>query len=594
MQKHLTLALALLTLICTSAHAQLPSYLPADGLVGWWPFNGNANDESGNGNNGVVNGATLTEDRNGVLNAAYSFDGVNDFINSPSFAAITGSTNRTYSFWLRCEANSAGGWTISNGPELFSQGGACAAGFHIDANIINADCSFQGIGVGINCSQRRVQTIINDGIWKHVAVVYDGSGLSATRIYINTEEITSPFCNDGTASWNVPNTSVANGLSFGKRNDNYSGTFLNGSLDDIAIYNRALTPQEIQNLYTGTTPAACLDLPANLQDGLVGYWPFCGNANDESGNGNNGTVNGATLAEDRFGNAGSAYGFDGVDDYIAANASTALDASSYSEITLSAWVNTAEFSPTGSASKIITHTSIDDPNLQQYALSVQHDSALYFLAGTGQFEANGINVSSPVLFMNQWQHVIMTYDGESVSFFVNGNLVFTKLESDNFPTSPTGALVFSSIQSSQYNRLYNGLLDDITIYNRALSPEEVTQLFAVQSTGDPTAGGGGNATGPLANVPRGISYQAVARDAQGQAIVSTPINVRFTLHQGTPTGTTEYSETHALTTSEIGLFSTYFGSGTAITSAFDSIVWSNTTKFLQVEIDLGNGYVDMG
>ena len=196
--------------------------------------------------------------------------------------------------------------------------------------------------------------------------------------------------------------------------------------------------------------------------------------------------------------------------------------------------------------------------------------------------------------MNQWQHVIMTYDGESVSFFVNGNLVFTKLESDNFPTSPTGALVFSSIQSSQYNRLYNGLLDDITIYNRALSPEEVTQLFAVQSTGDPTAGGGGNATGPLANVPRGISYQAVARDAQGQAIASSPVNVRFTLHEGTPTGTNEYSETHALTTNEIGLFSTYFGSGTAITSAFDSIVWSNTTKFLQVEIDLGNGYVDMG
>jgi hypothetical protein len=51
----------------------------------------------------------------------------------------------------------------------------------------------------------------------------------------------------------------------------------------------------------------------------VGYWPFCGNANDESGNGNDGAVNGATLAEDRFGNAGSAYSFDGLDDYIIAN-----------------------------------------------------------------------------------------------------------------------------------------------------------------------------------------------------------------------------------------------------------------------------------
>ena len=51
--------------------AQLPDYLPTEGLVGWWPFNGNANDESGNGNDGVVNGATLIEDRDGNPNATY-------------------------------------------------------------------------------------------------------------------------------------------------------------------------------------------------------------------------------------------------------------------------------------------------------------------------------------------------------------------------------------------------------------------------------------------------------------------------------------------------------------------------------------------
>jgi hypothetical protein len=59
---------------------QVPNYVPTNGLVGFWPFNGNANDESGNGNNGTVNGATLTTDRFGVANRAYSFDGVDDFI----------------------------------------------------------------------------------------------------------------------------------------------------------------------------------------------------------------------------------------------------------------------------------------------------------------------------------------------------------------------------------------------------------------------------------------------------------------------------------------------------------------------------------
>ncbi|MFM7978911.1 MAG: hypothetical protein ACKPKO_06305, partial [Candidatus Fonsibacter sp.] len=58
----------------------VPSYMPTNGLVGWWPFNGNANDESGNNHNGTVNGATLTSDRFGNVNSAYSFDGINDYI----------------------------------------------------------------------------------------------------------------------------------------------------------------------------------------------------------------------------------------------------------------------------------------------------------------------------------------------------------------------------------------------------------------------------------------------------------------------------------------------------------------------------------
>ena len=66
--------------LATITYAQtVPSYVPTNGLVGWWPFNGNANDESGNGNNGAVNGATLSADRFGNANQAYGFDG-NDWI----------------------------------------------------------------------------------------------------------------------------------------------------------------------------------------------------------------------------------------------------------------------------------------------------------------------------------------------------------------------------------------------------------------------------------------------------------------------------------------------------------------------------------
>jgi hypothetical protein len=595
MNKHLTFAFALLTLICTSAHAQLPSYLPADGLVGWWPFNGNANDESGNGNDGVVNGGvSLASDRYGNANCAFSFPGnSSSYIqcgNNPSLQILN---EITLSAWFYRD----GGYI---GPRILSYEGSFHTGYGIsvsnssngmgtlDALFVNGN----GNGMGFCCGDGGNGIDVPALSWHNVVFTADLNNIG--RLYLDGQlaaEMTGVPVNQA---------NYINSLNIGRLSQSAFDAW-GGLLDDIAIYNRALTVAEIQNLYTGTTPAACLDLPANLQEGLVGYWPFCGNANDESGNGNNGTVNGATLAEDRFGNAGSAYSFDGVDDYV----------------------RCADAGPLGSSARTITYWS--SSNLNSNSVNVMPVSYGSISAGGNEFDiienlnctfAIGVDVNlsartiqSGLSDIQDWHQVTVSFDPNDgtdnsvINYYINGTLVqqacsTAGVSTFNINTQSDEPLTFGRwcrLQGTQSNGYqYNGLLDDITIYNRALSPEEVTQLYAVQSTGDPTAGGGGNTTGPLANVPHGISYQAVARDVQGQAIASSPVNVRFTLHQGTPTGTTEYSETHALTTNEIGLFSTYFGSGTAITSAFDSILWSNTTKFLQVEIDLGNGYVDMG
>jgi len=84
---------------------QIPSYIPSNGLIGWWPFNGNANDESGNGNDGTVNGAVLTEDRFGNENSAYSFDGIDDFINAGYVNEISGSSQLSVSYWINSPLN---------------------------------------------------------------------------------------------------------------------------------------------------------------------------------------------------------------------------------------------------------------------------------------------------------------------------------------------------------------------------------------------------------------------------------------------------------------------------------------------------------
>ena len=67
--------LFLMLIFIVKITAQVPPYVPTNGLVAWWPFTGNANDLSGNGNNGTVNNATLTTDRYGNSNCAYSFNG---------------------------------------------------------------------------------------------------------------------------------------------------------------------------------------------------------------------------------------------------------------------------------------------------------------------------------------------------------------------------------------------------------------------------------------------------------------------------------------------------------------------------------------
>ena len=209
--------------ITTITLAQVPTYVPTSGLVGWWPFNGNANDESINGNNGVVNGPILTTDRFGNSNKAYSFDGVNDNINPLQNNLPFGTTARTISIWFQ---------RIGTGGNLFSYGSANTSNAYmisIGANII----SNQGWA-----DDFPVYPSI-DNSWHNLVCTFDG--LNST-IYLDNSNLGS----NSMTSWNT----IAGSFYFGTRVLN-DMDFFNGNIDDIAIWNRQLTPTEITAVYNG-------------------------------------------------------------------------------------------------------------------------------------------------------------------------------------------------------------------------------------------------------------------------------------------------------------------------------------------------------
>ena len=161
---------------------------------------------------------------------------------------IVGDGDRSMALWMRIGEGRMGGFVLSYGPELFES--SCNAGFHIDAGM--GDCGFVGIGVGANCYQRREPLEqLDDNSWHHFVVTYSSGGLATSQFWFDGALQQQTGCLDG----NFPsalNTSTLFGMSIGKRNDDNLGTYFDGFVDDLGVWDRALSPAEIAALFSST------------------------------------------------------------------------------------------------------------------------------------------------------------------------------------------------------------------------------------------------------------------------------------------------------------------------------------------------------
>src|SRR3989339_534303 len=100
--------------------------------------------------------------------------------------------------------------------------------------------------------------------------------------------------------------------------------------------------------------------------------------------------------------------------------------------------------------------------------------------------------------------------------------------------------------------------------------------------------------GAFAQAPQSFQYQAVVRDAAGNALMSQLVNFQISILSGSPTGLVEFTETHSVSTNSFGIVTLNIGAGTNIFGSFSGINWSNNIYFIKVEADLGSGLIDMG
>ena len=233
--------------------------IPSEGLVAYYPFNGNADDESQFNNHGTVNGAILTTDRFGNNDRAYSFDGDGDSILSDYI--IEPQSTMTFSFWAKTTEETRRMTVMNqdcNGSGL-SDSENCHDTFALVLNkFLNSavvceyghmDTSPQSFGYVGGSHYGTVNHEVANSGWQHYALVIgenNNYSYSNFKFYVNGV-LSETGCDHNWGGWEYEYANIS--LAIGKGN-NYTleGDYL-GEIDDVAIWNRALTDEEIANLY---------------------------------------------------------------------------------------------------------------------------------------------------------------------------------------------------------------------------------------------------------------------------------------------------------------------------------------------------------
>jgi hypothetical protein len=211
-----------------------------------------------------------------------------------------------------------------------------------------------------------------------------------------------------------------------------------------------------------------------LPEGLVALWSGDGNANDSVGGNNGQLVNGVDFAP---GKVGQAFDFEGAS-FV--QVPDAPDLHFTGEMTVEAWVNVKTFSGVNFREIV---SKIGGPNFHQSCFTLAIDPSTqkaYFMVAATYPDSSAV-YSSKTILLNQWFHLAGVYDGSAIKIYVNGQLDGTTPWNKPLFPSNNPLVIGCTLQNSSYpTSFFNGLIDEVGIYNRALSASEVETIYTAQ------------------------------------------------------------------------------------------------------------------
>jgi hypothetical protein len=446
-----------LTVIFSNSISPCCAPAPAS-MIAWWKAEGDAKDSQGN-HDGTNNGATFTP---GEVGNAFTFDGTDDSISiPPSTDWNFGTGDFTFDFWA-----------ISND----SIDRMHALSFEPDPTFAtnNLDFNFNDSGVGLflfwnggggNSIQVGNTGDYTNGQWHHFALTRSGSTFT---LYIEGVAV-------GTANY-----TGAVDLSGG--NNNYIGAstgqvtssrfFWNGQVDEVEIFNRALSATDVANIYAAGSAGKCPCTPP--PNNLVSWWPGDGGTDDIQG-GNDGTFVGNPAYAS--GEVHQAFSFDGASASVNVPNSPSLNVGG--QLTIDFWIK-GDASNSFSGNQGLVATDF-------YGLEIENGPVAFYTSTTN---GNSFSIASASISTNAWHHIAGTYDGSNINLYVDGVLQATAPQSGNI--SPMLANSFLTIGSEDGRsicpscvgtRYFNGNIDEVEIFNRALTAAEVLSIYNAGGAG---------------------------------------------------------------------------------------------------------------